>query len=104
MCLFKSVQRQRRGVLRLLHLVVERGIFFLQVARIGKNDSAQIDRRRTGVNGAAKALFHQTRNPATMVQMSVGEDDCVNFLRRNWSVPPVALPPFLWTLKQAAVD
>src|SRR5437764_8205839 len=102
--LFKRVQWQRRGVLRLVHLVVERGIFFLQVARIGKNDSAQIDRRRTGVNGTAKALFYQARNPAAMVQVSVSEDDCINFLRGNWSIPPVALPPFLWSLKQASVD
>lgn len=32
------------------------------------------------------------------------ENDCVKFLRWNGSVPPVALAPFLWTLKQATVD
>ena len=101
---FERVERQRRSVLGRSFLVVERGIFFLQVSGVGQNDRAQIDGRWCGVDGAVEAFFHQPRNPAAVVEMRVGEYDCINLAGGDRCVLPVAFAPLLRALKQAAVD
>ena len=102
--LLHGVERQRRLVLRGLMFVVERGIFFLQVAGIRQQDGAQINRGGRGVNRAGESFLHQARNPAAVVKMSVGQDNRVNLPGRYGHVLPVAFPPLLGTLKQSAVD
>lgn len=72
--------------------------------RIRKNDSAQVDRRRSGIDRAPKTFFHQARNPAAMIEMRMREDDCIDLLRSNRRIAPIALTPFLWPLKQAAIN
>src|SRR5579872_6747516 len=91
-------------VLRFIRLVVEAGVFFLQVARVGKNDAAEIDGWRRGVDRPAESLFHQAWNPAAVIEMGVGQNDRVDLLRRDGRVAPVALAPFLRTLKEPAID
>ena len=39
-----------------------------------------------------------------MIEVRVGEDHRVDFLRGNWSVPPVALAPLFWPLKKATIN
>ena len=82
----EGVERQGGIVLGLIHLVVEARVFFLQVAGVGKDDAAQIDRRRRGVNRAAESLFHQARNPAAVVEMRVRQDDGIDFASRGSGV------------------
>ena len=102
--LIERVKRQCRIVFRLLHLVVEARIFFLQVTGVGKNDAAQIDCWCRCVDRAAKAVFDQPRNPAAMIEMGVGQNDRIDSVGRDRHVMPVALAPFLRPLKHAAVD
>ena len=78
LCFVERVKRQRRMVLRLVHLVVETRVFFLKMAGVGQDDSAQIDRRLRGVDRAAKSPLHQARNPSAMVKVCVREDDGIN--------------------------
>src|SRR5437667_10903728 len=78
---FQCVERKRRIVTRCLMSIVELGIFFLQVTRVGQNNTAQINRRRSRIDRPAKSLFHQSRNPATMVEMSVSENQTFNLPR-----------------------
>ncbi len=79
---FQGVERQCRSVLSGARLVVVGGVFFLQVARVGKQNAAQIDGRGRGVDRSVEALLHQARDPARVVEMSVGQDDGVNGARR----------------------
>ena len=51
-----------------------------------------------------KALLDQTRNPARVIEVSVGEDDRINLPRRYGQVSPIALPPFLLALEETAID
>ena len=39
-----------------------------------------------------------------MIEMRMREDDCVDLLRSNRRIAPIALTPFLWPLKQAAIN
>src|SRR5579862_7099419 len=91
-------------MLRLLRLVIKARVFFLQVPGVGKNNFAQINRRLCRVNLPAKSPLHQSRDPAAVVEMRVGQHDRVNLLRRDRRIAPVALAPLLWPLKQSAVD
>jgi hypothetical protein len=90
--------------MRSLFLVVERRIFFLKMAGVGQHHRAEFDRRLGREDRTAKPLLDQTRNPAAMVKVSVRENDCINLARRNRRVLPVALAPFLLSLKHSAID
>src|SRR5579859_5781101 len=74
------------------------------MARVRQDHRAQIDCRLRGVDGPFETFFGQPWNPATMVDMSVGEHHGVNIAGRNRSIFPVANSPFLCSLEQAAVD
>ncbi len=102
--LLECIERQSRVVLRLFPFVVEVGVLFLQVSRVGKNDAAQIDSWGRRVNRPAKTFFHETRNPAAVVQMRVGQNNRVNLFGRNRRVAPVALAPVLLSLEKPAID
>ena len=97
------IQRQGGRVLGRLHLVVELGVFFLQMAAVGQHDGAQIDRRRRRIDRPPEALLHQPRNPAAVVQVRMRQDHGLNARRRNRQWLPVALAPFLLPLEQPAV-
>ena len=102
--LFKRVQRQGRGVLGLSGLVIEIRIFFLQVAGVGQDDSTEIDRGRRSVDGSAKALFDEARNPAAVIEVGVREEDRINLPARNRRFTPISLAPFLGALEEATVN
>ena len=91
-------------MLGLPRLVIEIRIFFLQVAGVGQNDSAEIDRGRRSVDGSAKSLFDQARNPAAVIEVGVREDDGINLPGRNRRVTPISLAPFLGALEEATVN
>ena len=88
---------------RLLGLVVEARVFFLQVPGVGQHNAAQIDGRRRRIDRAAKAFFHQAWNPAAVVEMGVSEETA-SISAPDRRVLPVALAPLFGSLKQAAVD
>src|SRR5208282_3915694 len=84
--------------------VIELSVFFLQVAGIGQQDSAQIYGRWSRINRPTEAFFHQSREPSAMVKMCMGQHDGINLARGDRGVLPVALAPFLWPLEHATVD
>ena len=102
--LFHGVERQRRMVLGGAGLVVELGVFFLQVSGVGQQDAAEIDGCGRGIDRPVEALLDQPRDPAGVIEMSVREDDGIDLARWNRQVLPVALTPFLLTLEQSAID
>src|ERR1019366_1622343 len=52
----------------------------------------------------AKTFLYQARNPSAVIQVRVRQNDRINITRRNGSGLPVALAPFLRSLKKATVD
>ena len=102
--LFERVKGQGRVMFRFLVFVVELRIFFLQVAGIGKNDAAQIDRSGRGVYGSAKPFFHQPGNPSAVIEMSVGENYGVDLAWGHRRLLPVALTPFVLPLEHPAIN
>src|SRR5208337_3234424 len=101
--LFHGVERQRRLVLGGFRLVVERCIFFLEVSGIGEQNAAQINGCRRRVDRAVKALLHQPRDPATVIDVRMGQDDGVDRGRWHRKVLPIALAPFLLALEQPTI-
>jgi hypothetical protein len=85
-------------------IVIKLGIFFLQMAGVGQQNTAQIDRRRGGVDRALEPILDQARYPAAMVNVRMRKHNRIDCIRRNRSVLPVALAPFLRPLKHAAID
>ncbi len=83
--------------------IMKLGIFFLEVSRIRQNNAAQIDRRRSRINRAHEALLYQARNPATVVEVGVRQDQTFDVFRRDRQVLPVPLAPFLLALEKTAV-
>src|ERR1035441_2872855 len=63
-----------------------------------------MDGRRSGVDWTAKTFLYQARNPSAVIQVRVRQNDRINVTRWNGSVLPVALAPFLRSLKKATVD
>ncbi len=102
--LFERVERQRRIVFRCFLLIVKRGVFFLQVTRIRKQDAAQIDRRLRGVNRAAVAFLHQSRNPPAVIEMCMRQNYCIDFIRWNGRLLPISFAPFFLSLEKSAID
>jgi hypothetical protein len=49
------------------------GLVFLQMSRIGKHDASEFAGRRRGDHLAAKSSFRKKRQSATMIQVSVGQ-------------------------------
>ena len=102
--LFESVKRQRWVVFRCFLLVMKRRVFFLQVAGIRKQDAAQIDGRLRGVDRAAVAFLHQSRNPTTVIEMRVRQNHRIDFIRWNGRLLPIPFAPLLLSLEESAVD
>ena len=104
LCLGECVQRQRRMVFRLLVPVVKIGVFFLQMPGVRKDDSAQVNRGRRGIDRTAEAFPHQPWNPAAVIEVGVGQDHCIDTGRRDRHGLPVTLPPLLGPLEHTAID
>jgi len=99
-----GVQRQRRLVLAESLLVGPARVLFLEVARIGKDDAAQIDGRRRRQHGPVETAAHHDRQVAGVIEVSVGQHHGVDrggFDRRRI---PIALPEILEPLEQPAID
>lgn len=73
--LFRGIERQRRLVPRIAVAIGELRVTLQQMAAVDQQDLAKIGRRRRALDGAAKALLHQHRQVAGMVEMGMGEDD-----------------------------
>src|SRR5262249_21055973 len=102
--LLERVERQGRLVLGGAFLVVKSSFFFLKMAGIGKDHGTQVDGRLRGVDRALETSFDQPGNPATVVEMGVGQNHGVDLSRRYWSIFPVADAPLFPTLKQTTVN
>ena len=73
------VQRQGLGVARIAIAVGTPCVFFLQVGTVQQQHAQQRAGRRAGVDGAAKAMLDQRRQPAAVVQVGVAEHHRVQF-------------------------
>src|SRR5215831_9279647 len=71
---------------------------------VRQDHRTQIDCGLRGVDGSLKTPFDEPGDPAAVVKMSMGQNHGVNIACRNWSIFPVADPPFLCSLEQAAID
>ncbi len=93
--IFLRVQRQRLLVLAVSAALGFLGVFFLQVRGIGKQNVAQLDGGRVGINRAAIAVADQPRQVSRMVQVRVRQHAPVKrrrFLRQRI---PIAQPQLL---------
>jgi hypothetical protein len=98
-----GVERQRLGVAAVFLEAGVLGVFFLKVAGIAQENAAQLDGRPVGIDRIAVAVLHQTRQPAGVVQVRVGENTPINRPRINGKRIPVALLEFAASLKEPAI-
>lgn len=80
------------------------GLLLQQAAAIGQNDTAQVARRGTRIDLAAKAVAHQQRQVTAMVQVGMREHDRTDLGRRQRQARPVAQAQLLIPVEQAAID
>lgn len=71
---------------------------------IEQDQPCDVPGRRRGINGARKAVPDEPRQITAVVQMGVGEDDCIDGSRLNREGCPVELAKLAKSLKEAAVD
>ena len=102
--IFLGVKRQRGGVLAEAALVRELRVFFLQVRGVRQDELAQIVRAARAIHRPLKTLRNEPRQPATVVDVRVREDDDVDGFGRNRQRRPVAEAKLLQALKQPAVE
>jgi hypothetical protein len=102
--LFLCVQRQRRPVSGKPVAVGEVSLLFLQTPAVGQQYLAQVARRGGAQHLAGKAVTHQQRQGAAVVEVGVGQDDSVDVRRRDRQRRPVAQTQLLEALEQAAID
>jgi hypothetical protein len=98
------VQRHCRRVLAVPVPIRLTRVFFLNPARIGKDQPAQLSGAGGAKDWAGEALFHQARDVTHVVEMCVGEHHRVDRRRRNWQVLPVPKSQFLQPLEQPAIE
>ena len=61
------------------------GVGNLQASGVAQDQAGHVQRRWCSVNGAGVAHFHEQRQSTGMIQMSVGENDRIEFaIRRRW--------------------
>ena len=78
-------------------------VFLLQMCGVLQQQRGQLNRRGIGVDGPAIAIFHQTRQPARMVQVRVRQHHVINRLRIDRQRSLVAVAQFVRALKNAAI-
>ena len=98
-----GIERQGRAVLGKAVPVGERGIFFLDVAAVGQQHSAQVHRAGRGVDGALVAFLDQQRDVAAVVQVRMREHHRIDLGRHHGQRRPVAQAQLLVTLEQPAI-
>ena len=83
--------------------VEEFGFLLQQVAGVGQQDLAQVERPVGAIHLAPKAAAGEQRQVAAVVQVGMGQHDRINLVRRDRQTGPVAQAQRLVALKQAAV-
>ena len=79
------------------------GIGNLQACGVAQDQTSHVQRRWCSVDGAGVAHSREQRQPAGMIQMSVRENDRVEFaIRSRWRA--IQRLRFFATLKQTAID
>ena len=98
------VERARRFMFaEVVEIRVSR-FLFKQMRAIQQHDFSQIASRLCTNNLTAKPVSHQHRQIAAVVEMSVAQDNRINFPWRHRKRGPVAQSQRLKALKQATVE
>ena len=84
-------------------LLLERGVFRLNLGRVAEHQFDQIGRGGGGENRPAIAFLHQFRHQPAMIDVRVGEQHDVEFRRPDRARRPIAGQEFPF-LKHAAID
>ena len=98
------VEGERRLVLRKTLAVCIRRILVLTLGRIIEEQSEQIGSSRGGEDRPLETFPGQPRQPAGVVDVSVGEHDGVDRVGRHGEVVPIPLAEMLFPLKKSAID
>src|SRR3954452_9727946 len=91
-------------MLREAALVRKLRILFLDVRRIRQHEAAQLRRGGRAIDRPLETLRDETRQPAGVIDVRVGEDDGVDGVGRDRQRAPIALAQLLETLEQTAID
>ena len=84
--------------------VLTLGVLGLQVRRILEDQLRERNRRRRGEDRPSVAEPRQERKSAGVIEMRVGEDDCLQLLHRGRRRQPIGVLELLRALKEPAVD
>ena len=99
-----AVERQCRRVLRVAVTVRVRRILLLNTAGIRQDDPAEVLGAGGAEHPAAKALRHQAREVAAMIEVRVCEDHGVDLTHRNRELLPVPLAQLFEALEETRVN
>src|SRR5262245_44451219 len=91
-------------VLGVAVLVCLARVLFLDAARIRQHETGEIDCACRAEDVTRKALGHQARQVADVIEMGVGEHDCRDRSRIHRKRVPVAFSQFFQPLKKPAVE
>jgi len=80
----RCVERFLRQFARALALAIFSFVVrYLQACRVAQDQTSHVQCRWCSVDGAVVAHFHEQRQPAGMIQMSVRENDRIEFAIRR---------------------
>ena len=77
-----GVKRQRRLMLGIAVFISEKGVFFLNMTAVWKQDATQSAGAGRRMNASFEALAYQQGDIAAVVQVGMRENDSVNL--RGW--------------------
>src|SRR5690606_25534917 len=84
--------------------VEEIGVLLVEIATVLENQRGNVPGRRGRVDATAKAVPHEARQIARMVEMGVCENDRIDAGGRDRQWFPVEFAQILHALEQAAID
>src|SRR5687767_6423546 len=79
-------------------------LFFLKTARVRQKNFQKVSSRFGCEDGSLKSQLQEPWQPASVINVSVGNNDCVDVVGIECRVLPVSLTEFLETLEQSAID
>jgi len=98
------VERQRRLVLGEPVPICVLGLFFMQMAAVGKQNIAEVAGRMRAVNPAIETVFGEQRQITAVIDMCMGKDYRVDRSRIDGQWLPVSQAQLFVALEQPAID
>src|SRR3546814_7580762 len=98
-----AIERQGLLVSRGGDAVEEIGVLLVEISAILENERRHVARRRGRVDATPKAVTHEARQIARVIEMGLGENDCIAAGGRDRQRFPIASTQIFHALTNAAI-